>query len=625
MFTLSCCTLCSSEAKASLISAPSDRYAPSSSSPIDPTAQKILAPVVLGNSSSSKKNDNSTTSSISSRHNDSVTACGAADLPLTFHAAKPAIKILTVTVNPAASKVHKLPPQSNEMQYVVVAVWSLTGQMVAEIDLDLDNDTLASLRAAVEAKTGVSSEHLRFSFGNAICCQDFADTTKLRVCLGKGMKGTQTSVSFEDCVGEGITASPDTTTVDTPETFSTTQRQRLLRARSAPLDGIESEADVTDTNIAKEKSQEDGVVSSCDPVQEKPKSPVCQVFACRKKKPLLRARSAPLSLDTVETTSPGTKIWSESAFGTILHEPTGTWVSPARGIQVDGTAYRLAPEDIDLPQDQILGSGSGGVVQVGWHKPSCSRVAVKTIKVGSDDRQREQMLKEITGLVHAAGCPYLVQWFAGFVDPSSYAVKVVIEFMDRGSFADLRQRLCGRGLPPDHSACAASQITKGLHHLQMRTLLHRDVKPENILHNKSGQVKLTDFGISKHLGNMPCVGTTFVGTATYMAPERASGGDYSYESDVWSAGLVIYELATGRYPFGSASFAELFECLCDKPEPRLDKGTFPELLCDFVACCLTRDQAARPDAATLSRHEIVSRLHGRHISAFALWLTTLRV
>jgi len=522
-----------------------------------------------------------------------------------------------VTVCPA--KGSKLPPQSNDMQCVVVTVWSLAGQMIAEMELDLDNDTLSSLRAAVEAKTGMPSEHLRFSFGNAICCQDFADTTRLRVCLGQRITGTQSSVTFENSVVEGVVASHDTATVDAPENFATTQRQRLLRARSAPLDGIESETDVMDKTVAKQKSQEHGVVSSRDTVQ----SPVCKVFACRKKKPLRRALSAPLSLDTVEMTSPGTKIWSESAFGTILHEPTGTWVSPARGIQVDGTEYRLSPEDIDLPKDHVLGSGSGGVVQVGWHKPSRSHVAVKTIKVGSDDRQREQMLKEITGLVHAAGCPYLVQWYAGFVDPSSYAVKVVIEFMDRGSFADLRQRLCGRGLPPDHSACAASQITKGLHHLQMRTLLHRDVKPENILHNKSGQVKLTDFGISKHLGNMPCVGTTFVGTATYMAPERASGGDYSYESDVWSAGLVIYELTTGRYPFSSASFAELFECLCDKPEPRLDEGAFPELLCDFVACCLTRDPAARPPAATLSRHEIVSRLQSRHISAFALWLTTL--
>jgi len=614
--------MCSSGAKASLITAPSDHYAPTSprSSPVDLPAEKTIAPVVLSSNRGKSNNINSTPNSINNNHVDPVPACSAAELPSPFHAARPSTTILTVTLRPAAAKEGKSPPQSEESQHVVVTAWSLAGQMVAEMEMHLDNDTLATLRVAVEAKTSISPEHLRLSFGNASCCQDFAETTRLRVCLGQRLPGMRSSES-NGVVAESKAGKSENTTMDIAENFTATQRQRMNRASSAPLDEIETA--VTPTNDAKGKSKEGGMlVSSRDAVL----SPVGKVFASRRKKPLLRAKSAPLSLDTVETTSgDAKKIWSESAFGTILHEPSGTYVSPARGIQVDGVEYRLSPEDIDLPKDRVLGSGSGGVVQIGWHKPSCSRVAVKTIKVGSDDRQREQMLKEITGLVHAAGCPYLVQWYAGFADPSSNAVKVVIEFMDRGSFADLRQRLSGRGLPPDHSACAAAQITKGLHHLQMRTLLHRDVKPENILHNKSGQVKLTDFGISKHLGNMPCVGTTFVGTATYMAPERASGGDYSYESDVWSAGLVIYELTTGQYPFRSASFVELFECLVDKPEPRLDNGTFPELLCDFVASCLTRDQAVRPDATTLSRHEIVSQLHGRHVSAFALWLTTLQV
>merc|ERR1719410_952984 len=117
------------------------------------------------------------------------------------------------------------------MQYVVVTVWSLAGQMVADVELDLDHDTLASLRVAVEAKTGMSSEHLRFSFGNSRSCQDFAETSRLRVCLGQHIPG----------------ASPDNAIVDAPQNSVATQRQR------APLDGIESETDVIDKTVAKER------------------------------------------------------------------------------------------------------------------------------------------------------------------------------------------------------------------------------------------------------------------------------------------------------------------------------------------------------------------------------------
>merc|ERR1712085_34759 len=135
----------------------------------------------------------------------------------------------------------------------------------------------------------------------------------------------------------------------------------------------------------------------------------------------------------------------------------------------------------------------------------------------------------------------------------------------------------------------------------------RDVKPENILHNLAGQVKLTDFGISKDVQSFDGMGTTFVGTSMYMAPERVSGDNYSFQSDVWSAGMVIYELSTGCHPFARLDFLELYDRLCEQPEPRLETVSkdFPAELCDFVARCLTRDAASRPDAAALHGHEIV--------------------
>lgn len=311
--------------------------------------------------------------------------------------------------------------------------------------------------------------------------------------------------------------------------------------------------------------------------------------------------------------------WEVDADGTLKHNPSGMRVSPDRGVEVDGQEYRLSPHDIELDRNNTLGSGSSGVVQAGVHKPTGMRVAVKTVKVDNKEK-REQMLHEIRGLIQAAGCPYLVQWYAGFVAKDTGLVHVVVELMDRGSLADMRRRLDGQGVPPQHLASVAAQLIRGLHHLQTRRLLHRDVKPENVLHNLRGEVKLTDFGISKDLNSTVGVAATFVGTANYMSPERALGKDYSYRSDVWSAGMVVYELATSRFPFATKSFLELYECLCVQPEPRLESEDFPAALCDFVAQCLTRDTSRRPDATTLCGHELIDTQGDAQVADLAEWI-----
>merc|ERR1719408_54357 len=178
--------------------------------------------------------------------------------------------------------------------------------------------------------------------------------------------------------------------------------------------------------------------------------------------------------------------------------------------------------------------------------------------------------------------------------------------MDLGSLADLKRKLGGKPMPPAHVACIASQMVQGLFHLHTRKLLHRDVKPENVLHNRDGAVKLTDFGISKDLNSTVAVAATFVGMATYMSPERALGKDYSFASDVWSMGMVVYELACGRYPFKAGSFMDLYQNLCVEEEPRLNPEEHSPALCDFVARCLTREPDRRPTAEHLLEHDIVT-------------------
>merc|ERR1712107_440581 len=102
------------------------------------------------------------------------------------------------------------------------------------------------------------------------------------------------------------------------------------------------------------------------------------------------------------------------------------------------------------------------------------------------------------------------------------------------------------------------------------------------------------------------------------APERALGKDYAYKADVWSVGMVVYELATGGYPYQTQNFLDLYDCLCSQPEPRL-QDAYPPLLREFVSLCLTRDLSRRPDAPTLCNHALLEQQTEAEMKKLAAW------
>jgi mitogen-activated protein kinase kinase len=131
--------------------------------------------------------------------------------------------------------------------------------------------------------------------------------------------------------------------------------------------------------------------------------------------------------------------------------------------------------------------------------------------------------------------------------------------------------------------------------------MHRDLKPSNILVNSKGQIKLCDFGVSSELEGS--VADTFVGTGTYMAPERIQGAQYTVKSDIWSFGLTLMELAIGKFPFstdadepgGPQGILDLLQQIVLEDPPKLPKSdAFPLILEQIVDKCLTKDPSLRP-------------------------------
>lgn len=158
----------------------------------------------------------------------------------------------------------------------------------------------------------------------------------------------------------------------------------------------------------------------------------------------------------------------------------------------------------------------------------------------------------------------------------------------------------------------AEAVLGGLTYLyDTHKIMHRDIKPSNILVNSRGQIKLCDFGVSGEL--VGSVADTFVGTGTYMAPERIQGAQYTIKSDVWSFGLTLMELAIGKFPFasdtdepgGPQGILDLLQQIVLEPAPKLPKSdAFPAILDQIVEKCLIKDPAGRPTPQGL----FVSRL-----------------
>jgi eukaryotic-like serine/threonine-protein kinase len=237
----------------------------------------------------------------------------------------------------------------------------------------------------------------------------------------------------------------------------------------------------------------------------------------------------------------------------------------------------------------VIGEGAFGRVYRAWDQRLERRVAVKLIKPWwAEDPDWAQSFEREARLLARISHPGIVQIFdVGQADEGLYYVS---ELVDGDSLA---HRLAD-GLPDPWTAAALTeQICRALAQAHAKNVIHRDVKPANILISEDGRVKVGDFGVARLAeGSSDGASATIVGTPRYMAPEQARGLRSTPATDVYSVGVVLYEMLAGTPPFTERSAVELaLRHLRDKPPP-LPSGT-PAGIDEIVTRALAKEPAKR--------------------------------
>lgn len=297
----------------------------------------------------------------------------------------------------------------------------------------------------------------------------------------------------------------------------------------------------------------------------------------------------------------------------------------------------ISPDSLTVVQQ--LGRGQYGIVEKVLHHGSESQFAVKRVALGpGDNDEHTRLLMDVDILVKGTKCKNIIKFYGALLWEGD--LWILMELMDCS--LDKFYRLAHRKVetptdckkaPKAPSPCShlsesvtlgncyvcnpiservlgriAADIVNALSYLYSIKVIHRDIKPSNILINRIGIIKLCDFGISGYLVNS--VARTYeAGCRPYMAPERIDPPrdrtGYDIKSDVWSFGITIMEIATGRYPYRARDFFEQLKSICTDDPPKLPVGRFSPVFEGFIGQCLQKDYQSRPKYDALESHQFI--------------------
>src|SRR2546423_12177367 len=277
------------------------------------------------------------------------------------------------------------------------------------------------------------------------------------------------------------------------------------------------------------------------------------------------------------------------------------------------------PAGIAVPGFEILGElgrGGMGVVykakQDGLNRLVALKMVLSGAHAGPSERERFRTEAEAAAALQH---PNIVQIYeVGEQDGHPYCA---LEFCPGGSLAD---RLRGNPLPPREAARLIEQIARGVHCAHAAGIVHRDIKPGNVLLTADGTPKVTDFGLAKRTGGSDLTATgAILGTPAYMAPEQAQGHgkDAGPAADLYALGAILYECLTGGPPFRAATpldtLVQVVEHTPTPPQmlnPKVDAD-----LATICLKCLEKDPARRYASADALAEDLRRYRDGEPIAA----------
>ncbi|MBQ8092164.1 MAG: protein kinase [Clostridia bacterium] len=216
--------------------------------------------------------------------------------------------------------------------------------------------------------------------------------------------------------------------------------------------------------------------------------------------------------------------------------------------------------------EEVIGRGGMSLVYRAFDLKTHQTVAVKVLREEyEDDREYKERFEREADVCKRLSHPNIVNLIAsGTAGGISY---ITMEYVDGQT---LKEIIDERGrLPQEEAVHYALQILAALAHAHQRGIIHRDIKPQNMMVTKNGQLKVTDFGIAG-IANSDTLTTdgTVIGSVHYFSPEQAKGMKATSASDLYSVGIILYEMLTGHVPFnGESAVAVAMMHLMQEPEP----------------------------------------------------------
>ena len=240
-------------------------------------------------------------------------------------------------------------------------------------------------------------------------------------------------------------------------------------------------------------------------------------------------------------------------------------------------------------------------------------MAVKRIRSTVDEREQKQLLMDLDVVMRSNDCPYIVQFYGALFKEGDCWICMEVMDSSLDKFYKFIYNVLESSIPEEILGKITVATVKALNYLKEHLkIIHRDVKPSNILLDRQGNIKLCDFGISGQLVDS-IARSRDAGCRPYMAPERidprASSKGYDIRSDVWSLGITLMELSTGRFPYPkwNSVFDQLTQVVQGPPPQLKSEGRFSEEFVNFLNACLTKDEKQRPKYIKLVEHPFIKR------------------